>query len=108
MKGIEQAALNIRSGLTLSIAENLTQESILCLVLRAIRAETSRCYSSIADELGVEIVWGSGGGQTRRVAELEEKGIPYVRISESEYSFDSDKNALQGEILNKLTTLFTQ
>lgn len=108
MSPIQKTALEIRSGLTSCIAENLTEETILCLVIKAIRAEAARCYSSISSELGVEIVWGAGGGQNKRIQELESKGIPYIRIPEKEYSFEKDEEILREEILTKLTTLFTK
>ncbi len=42
-------------------------------------------YKDIVDMCGcsIPVVWGEGGGQTKRMKELNKKGIEYIHIPSS-------------------------
>ena len=48
------------------------------------KGKVSRKYKEIVKNVGCpyEVVWGSGGAQTKRIKELQLKGIPFIHITD--------------------------
>ena len=74
------------------VKEILNNKSIFNeAILAAARSHVSRtAYKQIANVLGTEIVWGEGGGQTRKELRLARQGVSFIRVPAMNYSKERD------------------
>jgi len=59
-------------------------------ILIASRNMVSKHYKEIASELGMEVVFNSGGAQTQKMARLDDEGVEYVWIEPKHLSKEED------------------
>ena len=59
------------------------QDSYLALKRERAKGIVSRQYKAIVSTIdpGCEVIWGSGGAQTKRAAEYDSAGVRYLRIT---------------------------
>ena len=63
-------------------AEMINAPSYEQLIHSYAKSKVSRKYKNIVETVGCpyEVVWGIGGGQTKRMKELDRLGITYIHI----------------------------
>jgi len=87
-KQVEQLIKEIRDSQVKAFVKAKLNDSayIESLLNKVAVQEVSRSYSEIRQSLGTqeEIVWGKGGHQSKRVSELEQKGVKYYWIEEDD------------------------
>lgn len=85
---VEQLIKETRDNLVKAFVQSKLNDSayIESLLNKVAVQEVSRNYSEIRQTLGTqeEIVWGKGGHQTKRISELEQKGIKYYWIEQDD------------------------
>ncbi len=59
-------------------------------ILIASRNMVSKHYKEIANELGIEVVFNSGGAQTQKMLRLDKDGTEYVWIEPKHLSKEED------------------
>jgi len=59
-------------------------------ILIAARNKVSKRYKEIANEIGIEVVFNSGGAQSAKMKQLELKGIDYVWVEPKHLTKEED------------------